>query len=116
MVVYFRIKKVFTNSIGMKFMLIPAGKFIMGIPPEEPGRKENEKQHKVNISKPFYLRPTEVSQAQWKKVMKVNIVCCAAVRGTAVCWNYIRHSATGTILTCAISIMVFELPGIFDYT
>jgi formylglycine-generating enzyme required for sulfatase activity len=53
----------------MKFLLIPAGKFIMGSPPDEQGRSDDEIQHEVIISKPFYLQTTEVSQAQWKKVM-----------------------------------------------
>jgi formylglycine-generating enzyme required for sulfatase activity len=63
---------IFTNNIGMKFVLIPAGKFTMGSPPDEQDRFENEKQHEVRISKPFYLQNTEVSQGQWKKVMGDN--------------------------------------------
>jgi formylglycine-generating enzyme required for sulfatase activity len=59
-----------TNSIGMKFVLIPEGKFVMGSPPDEQGRKNDERQHEVNISKSFYLQVTEVSQRQWKKVME----------------------------------------------
>ena len=61
-----------TNSIDMKFVLIRAGKFVMGSPPDEPGRNDNEKQHEVIISKPFYLQTTEVSQGQWKRVMGDN--------------------------------------------
>jgi formylglycine-generating enzyme required for sulfatase activity len=64
--------KVITNSLGMKFMLIPAGKFVMGSPPNEHWRDDDEKQHEVRISKPFYLQTTEVSQAQWEKVMGDN--------------------------------------------
>jgi formylglycine-generating enzyme required for sulfatase activity len=61
-----------TNSIGMKFVLIPAGKFVMGSPPEEPGRDDDERQYEVKISKPFYIQTTEVSQGQWKRVMGNN--------------------------------------------
>jgi len=65
-------QKVITNSIGMMFVLIPAGKFVMGSPSDESERQTNEKQHEVNISKTFYLQTTEVSQGQWKKVMGNN--------------------------------------------
>jgi formylglycine-generating enzyme required for sulfatase activity len=64
--------KVITNSIGMKFVLIPQGSFTMGSPTEEPGRGNDEKQHEVAITKPFYLQTTEVTQSQWKKVMGDN--------------------------------------------
>ncbi len=63
---------VITNSIGMKFAHIPAGTFMMGSPSDEPGRDDDEKQHEVRISKPFYLQTTELSQGQWKKVMGNN--------------------------------------------
>ena len=64
---------VFSNSIGMKFVLIPAGTFMMGSPPEEPTRKPDEIQHKVTISKPFFMQTTEVTQEVWKKVMGYNL-------------------------------------------
>jgi formylglycine-generating enzyme required for sulfatase activity len=34
-----------TNSIGMKLVLIPAGKFTMGSPNDEQGRDDDEEQH-----------------------------------------------------------------------
>jgi len=61
--------KVFTSAaIGAKFVLIPAGTFSMGSPPNEPGRGSNETLHQVTISKPFYMQTTLVTQGQWKKV------------------------------------------------
>lgn len=65
-------QKTITNSIGMKLVLVPAGKFIMGSPQNEPGRKICEKQHEVIISRDFYLQTTPVSQDQWKRVMRDN--------------------------------------------
>jgi len=62
----------FTNRHGMKFVKIPAGSFMMGSPKDEPGRYDNEIQHKVAISKPFYMQTTEVTQGQWKAVMGSN--------------------------------------------
>jgi formylglycine-generating enzyme required for sulfatase activity len=63
-----------TNSIGMKFALIPAGEsFLMGSPPDEPYRDENERQRMVNIVDPhYYLAACEVTQEQYRRVMGEN--------------------------------------------
>ena len=47
--------KIFTNSISMKFKLIPAGEFMMGSPESEKGRDDDEQQHLVRITRPFYV-------------------------------------------------------------
>ena len=61
------------NSIGMAFALIPAGRFTMGSPEDESGRKEDEgPAHEVTISAPFYLAAYPVTQAQYEKVMGHN--------------------------------------------
>jgi len=64
--------KNFTNSIGMKFVWIPPGNFKMGSPKEEMDRKENETQHKVTLTKGFYMGVFTVTQEQWKEVMGNN--------------------------------------------
>jgi len=61
-----------TNSIGMKLALIPAGEFLMGSPESEEDRYDGEHQHKVRITKPFYLGVYEVTQAEYEKVMVEN--------------------------------------------
>jgi formylglycine-generating enzyme required for sulfatase activity/predicted Ser/Thr protein kinase len=65
-------KKVITNRVGMKFILIPAGRFLMGSPDNEPDRDADERQHEVTITKPFYLQTTEVTQGQWEMIMGNN--------------------------------------------
>ena len=67
-------KKLFlTNSIGMKMRLIPAGSFDMGSSDEVKDALKSEKpQHKVKITRPFYLGVCEVTQAEYKEVMKKN--------------------------------------------
>ena len=58
-----------SNNIGMVFSLIPAGEFMMGSPESEEGRKYDEHQHRVRITKPYYMQTNEVTQGQWKLVM-----------------------------------------------
>lgn len=60
------------NSIGMTFRLIPSGSYLMGSPESEPGRWDKEEQHAVTLQMPFYMGKTEVTQAQWKRVMGTN--------------------------------------------
>jgi formylglycine-generating enzyme required for sulfatase activity len=62
----------FKNSIGMEFVLIPSGTFMMGSPTSEKDRDDDETQHQVTISKSFYLGKYEVTQAEWEKVMGSN--------------------------------------------
>jgi formylglycine-generating enzyme required for sulfatase activity len=50
------------NSIGMDLMLIPPGEFLMGSPAFEDERGDNEAQHKVTLTKPFFMGITEVTQ------------------------------------------------------
>lgn len=63
------IEKHFTNSKGMEFVLIPAGAFTMGSPPDEAFRNRDEVQHQVTITKPFYMQTTEVTLKQWRAMM-----------------------------------------------
>src|SRR5271155_5744887 len=67
--------KDFTNSIGMKFVWIPPGSFLMGSPKEEKERQPfgtDETQHKVTLAKGFYLCIHLVTQEQWQEVMGNN--------------------------------------------
>jgi len=61
-----------TNSIGMRLILIPPGEFLMGSPEEEAGRNDDEYQHSVRITKPFYLGVYEVAQGEYERVMGEN--------------------------------------------
>jgi uncharacterized protein (TIGR02996 family) len=61
-----------TNSIGMSFAWIPAGTLLMGSPVTEKGRTDDEIQHKVTLTRGFYLGCYPVTQAQWRAVMGRN--------------------------------------------
>ncbi|MDR2459609.1 MAG: formylglycine-generating enzyme family protein [Deltaproteobacteria bacterium] len=63
----------YTNSIGMEFVLIPSGTFIMGSNLRlEDGMLSERPRHLVRITKPFYLSKYEVTQAQWEAIMGTN--------------------------------------------
>lgn len=65
--------KTHTNSVGMEFVLIPAGSFMMGADLDfEEGSKDETPVHKVQITKPFYLGKFEVIQPHWVKIMGSN--------------------------------------------
>ena len=75
-------KKTFTSSIGMKFVLITTGSFMMGSRetpelvaknnafgdnPQKPfAFKDEHPVHKVKITKPFYMQTTEVTVSQFQ--------------------------------------------------
>jgi formylglycine-generating enzyme required for sulfatase activity len=61
-----------TDTLAQSYVLIPAGKFMMGSPSFEEGRSTEENQVEVTISKPFWLAKTEVTQIQWEVVMGSN--------------------------------------------
>jgi sulfatase modifying factor 1 len=61
--------KTIQNSVGMTFVLVPAGSFLMGSPPDEPFRNKDEVLHKVTLTKSFYIQTTEVTEAQWRALM-----------------------------------------------
>lgn len=60
----------FTNTIGQTFVYIKPGSFLMGSSLEESGRSADEPQHRVTLTKGFYLQTTEVTQGQWEMVVK----------------------------------------------
>jgi len=57
------------KGINLEMVLVPAGKFVMGSPEGEKGRDNDEDQHEVTITKPFYMGKYEVTQHQWEEVM-----------------------------------------------
>lgn len=65
----------FINSVGMKFVWVPPGSFMMGSPSEEKDRQPNESRHKVTLSKSYYMGVYPVTQGQWQAVMGINPSC-----------------------------------------
>ena len=55
------------NSIGMELKLLPAGTYTMG---QAGSDMEDETPHEVTLTSPFYIGVYEVTNAQWKRVMR----------------------------------------------
>ena len=58
----------------------------MGSPPDEQGRSRDELQHPVEISRPFAIGVSEVSQRLWEDVMGNNPLTISAA-DSAVRWS-----------------------------
>jgi formylglycine-generating enzyme required for sulfatase activity len=54
---------------GVKLCWCPAGKFLMGSPPEETDRRPDEDQVEVTLCKGFWMAKYEATQGQWKRVI-----------------------------------------------
>jgi formylglycine-generating enzyme required for sulfatase activity len=50
---------------------VPGGTFLMGSQPREQGRKRDEQPHPVTVG-PFLIGSTDVTEAQWQRVMVTN--------------------------------------------
>ena len=55
------------TKFDQQLRLMPIGKFTMGSPRREPGRRANEQQRDVEFKRGFYLSVTEVSNAQFRR-------------------------------------------------
>ena len=77
------------GGVKMEFVLIPKGKFLMGSPANEPERNpfakdfDAERQHEVEISKPFCLGKYPVTQQQYQALVKENPSWFQAGKGGA---------------------------------
>jgi formylglycine-generating enzyme required for sulfatase activity len=56
-------------ATGVEFVHLPAGRFLMGSPPDEAGRRADEVRHEVVLSTGFWIGRGEVTRAQWERVM-----------------------------------------------
>jgi formylglycine-generating enzyme required for sulfatase activity len=81
---------------------IPSGSFTMGSPEGEFERKDNETQHQVTLTQPFYIGVFEVTQKQWERVMGTwpSYSTNASYRESrpveTVGYNIIRGASAGT--------------------
>jgi len=61
------------HGVKLEMVLIPAGDFMMGSPESDgPANSDEKPQHRVRITRPFYLGKYLVTQEQWQETMGSN--------------------------------------------
>jgi formylglycine-generating enzyme required for sulfatase activity len=65
-------ERVVSSATQMELILVCGGSFSMGSPAGEPERDDNERQHRVALTRPYYLGACEVTQAEYEKVTGYN--------------------------------------------
>lgn len=91
------------TASGIELLLIPSGHFMRMLPPSERiAAADKGGPFKIKISKPFYLARTEVTQAQWKKLVP-RAKAPSRFEGPSrpvegVSWNNIRSALSKTEL------------------
>ena len=63
---------VFINSLGMKFVFIRPGTFLMGTSENEPERLYDEEKHRVTIGNGYYQQTTEVTVGQFREFIRTS--------------------------------------------
>ncbi|VTS03804.1 SUMF1/EgtB/PvdO family nonheme iron enzyme [Tuwongella immobilis] len=64
--------KELVNSLGMRFVRVPAGRFVMGSPIVERNHEQDEHLHPVHLTRSFYIGETAVTQHVYQTVMRDN--------------------------------------------
>jgi formylglycine-generating enzyme required for sulfatase activity len=68
------------KGVKLEMVLIPVGEFKMGSPDSDKDADPNEKpQHRVRITKPFYLDKYPVTQEQWEAVTSLQAARCPSI-------------------------------------
>ncbi len=83
------------SPLGIDFVWVPAGTFVMGSPEGEAGRDDDERQRAVTISQGFWLGKYEVTQGEWEAVMGSNpsyfVECGARCPVEWVSWEEVQE-------------------------
>ncbi len=56
------------EGVTLELLLVKPGEFLMGSPATEEKRRNDEAQHLVRITRPYYLGKYEVTQEQWVRI------------------------------------------------
>ena len=54
---------------GVRLCWCPSGRFLMGSPPDEAGRRPDEAQVSVTLTRGFWMGTFEVTQGEWKRIV-----------------------------------------------
>jgi formylglycine-generating enzyme required for sulfatase activity len=77
----------FENKLGMRFLFVPAGCFMMGSPPPEPDLKAHEQIHGVTLTKGFFLQTAPVTVDQWRVFSEETGYRSEAETNGSLIWN-----------------------------
>jgi hypothetical protein len=95
--------KFLKNSIGLELVLIPKGTFLMGSKAMEAGHFDNEDEHEVEITQPFYLGKYEVTKGEFAEFVRATGHQTDAEKDgggattpTPSSWNSARSTPGGT--------------------
>ncbi|MGB5133190.1 MAG: SUMF1/EgtB/PvdO family nonheme iron enzyme [Steroidobacteraceae bacterium] len=56
-----------TTSLGQELVLIRGGRYTMGSPRREPGRRSNESERTIELKRPFYLARRQVTNKEFRE-------------------------------------------------
>jgi len=60
---------VLVDSVGIRLVRVPAGTFVMGSPAGDAFRQDEERPHRVTLTRGFRISATEITQRQWRALM-----------------------------------------------
>ncbi len=83
------------GGVPLELVHVPAGKFLMGSPADEPGRYDDETLHRVTLTRDFWLGRFPVTQGQWKVVMGTTLYDQATKAHPGEGENYIDNINDG---------------------
>jgi len=86
--------RILHKASGIVLVLIPAGEFQMGSPPDEADRGAEERRHRRLIRQPFYMGEAEVTVEQFRRFVRATGYRTDAERGTDEAGN--RRGAFST--------------------
>jgi formylglycine-generating enzyme required for sulfatase activity len=78
--------QLYVNSLGIRFQSIRPGSYMMGSPPSEPGRLNDETRHRVKLTRPYYIQTTEVTTGQFRQFVQATAYSTEAEKGGG-CWT-----------------------------
>ena len=77
----------FENDIGMRFVLIPAGTFLMGQPDGTPRASRAQPQHEVILTRPLYVQTTELTNEVYRRFRPKHSPEAVRRRGPRTQWG-----------------------------
>lgn len=62
-----------TTSLGQELLLVAGGRYTMGSPRREPGRRSNESERVIELRRPFYLARHQVTNREFREFRQEHV-------------------------------------------